>query len=583
MPANDDGLSPEQRVIVNLPLGAISVTACAGSGKTKTAVNRLFTMRQRHEGSGLVALLSFSNVAVDTFRREYAALLRRMPAVGRSSAVEIDTVDGFITSNVLRPHGHRVMKCERVPYLVEGREGFLAGFKVFDGKRTHPTTDIDVAHNGTRFRYTVGRAAAELPARFAEHALAKLAMVGAYSHSAGRYWVLRVLREKPFVLRALARRYPHILIDEAQDIGPEHQAILEFLVSAGSQLSLIGDPNQGIYEFARADGAFLRDYGRRPGVSAYNLTVNYRSLPDIVDVANKLTKRSDAAKRSAVDRTTAYYMPYKQTERDHALTSFRSLLSAAGINPAQGVVLCRSKPLTAEWAGECEGQGIGVVRCLADAAVSRDQRQNFFQAFIQTCLGLSGLLAAKHRSLSAQLTRPPDDKMRRLRQLIWSFVRDPAIGIPSAALIADSEWHPLLVARTQSLIASMVADFGFEAAANLGHRLAKTKLEPRPLVVPVGLGDHVGPIFRTSTVHKVKGESLDAVLYVAKRAHVRAFLDGPDTEEGRIGYVALTRARDLFVLAVPDKCLAVFEDELKTLGLKRLERTSTPVQPNAGT
>lgn len=577
-----DDLSPEQRDIVDLPLAPIAVMACAGSGKTKTAVHRLAAMRQRHEGCGLVALLSFSNVAVDTFRKEYAALLRGLSVIGRSSAVEIDTMDGFITSNVLRPHGHRVMVCDRAPYLVEGREGFLAGFKVYDGKISRPTTDIEVVCAGAGFHYTIGRGAAALPAKWAEPALAKLAAAGAYSHSAGRYWVLRVLREKPFVLRALARRYPHILIDEAQDIGPEHQAILQLLIEAGSQVSLIGDPHQGIYEFARADGAFLRDYGTRPGVSAHNLTVNYRSLPDIVSIANKLTQRADTAKRgAAVNRTIAYYMPFKAAGRDHALTSFRSLLGTAGIDPAKGVVLCRSKPLTAEWAGELDGQGVGVVRCFADAAISRDQKKNFHQAFILTCLGVSGLLAAKHGSLSAQLARPADDTMRRLRQLIWSFVRDPATGLPSAALVADSGWHPLLLVRAQALIATMVANFEFEAADNLGRRLAKTKLEARPLIAVTGLAVDAGAIFRTSTVHKVKGESLEAVLYVAQKGHVRALLNGTGTEEGRIGYVALTRARDLFVLAVPDNCLTEFEAELQAVGLKRVGLIEAPAQPGA--
>ena len=40
-------------------------------------------------------------------------------------------------------------------------------------------------------------------------------------------------------IRALARRYPHSLIDEAQDIGMVHQAIIELLIGAGSQVSLI--------------------------------------------------------------------------------------------------------------------------------------------------------------------------------------------------------------------------------------------------------------------------------------------------------------------------------------------------------
>ena len=50
-------------------------------------------------------------------------------------------------------------------------------------------------------------------------------------------------------LRALVRRYPAILVDEAQDIGPIHQAILELLVKSGCQLSLIGDQQSGHLRF----------------------------------------------------------------------------------------------------------------------------------------------------------------------------------------------------------------------------------------------------------------------------------------------------------------------------------------------
>ena len=64
-----------------------------------------------------------------------------------------------------------------------------------------------------------------------------------------------------------------------------------------------------------------------------------------------------------------------------------------------------------------------------------------------------------------------------------------------------------------------------------------------------------------------------------RKGHVRALLNGTSTEEGRIGYVALTRARDLFVLAVPDNCLAEFEGELQAIGLKRVGLIEEPVQP----
>lgn len=275
-------LSPQQRIIVDLPLIPIAVTACAGSGKTKTAVHRLAAMRRQYQGTGLITLLSFSNVAVDTFRSEYGKLTQTLPASRQFSAVEIETMDGYITNNVLRPHGHVLMRCNKIPYLVEGRESFLRGFTVYDGKISRPTSDIEIAWDGAKFNYTIGKAGTPIPQRNAEMALSRLAEIGAYSHSAGRYWVMRILREKPFVKRALSRRYPHILVDEAQDIGPEHQAILQLLIDAGSQVSLIGDPHQSIYEFARADGKFLRDFSKDPNVTAHELTTNYRSLPEIV-------------------------------------------------------------------------------------------------------------------------------------------------------------------------------------------------------------------------------------------------------------------------------------------------------------
>ncbi len=62
-----------------------------------------------------------------------------------------------------------------------------------------------------------------------------------------------------------------------------------------------------------------------------------------------------------------------------------------------------------------------------------------------------------------------------------------------------------------------------------------------------GVHDHRN----THTVHQAKGESLDAVLYVATKDHVRALLAGTNSEVGRIGYVAVTRAKNLLWLGVP--------------------------------
>ncbi|MEQ1716030.1 MAG: ATP-dependent helicase [Hyphomicrobium sp.] len=559
--------------IVQLPLQPLSVTACAGSGKTKTAVRRLVEMRRLlDDNHGIVALLSFSNVAVDTFRRDYVALMRGSAAVRNAFAVEIDTVDGFITTNVLRPHSHRDMSCQRTPFLVDGREPFLKNFTVFDGARSNPTADLSVSMDGDTFKFQVGwKTPKDVTAAEAVKAITKLGKVGAYTHALARYWVLQTLKAQPFVLRALARRYPHILIDEAQDIGPEHQAILELMVGAGSQLSLIGDPNQGIYDFSGANGEFLSSYGQRPVVKAQQLNINYRSVPAILNVANKLSGRADTPNRAAPAKLHgAYYIPFKKAERDKALATFRSMMTSAGVDATEGVVVCRSRDWADEWSGAGDGQGQGIIRSFADATITRDKLKQFADAFKHACAGIFGLLDVKHQDLLSQMSRnPPRPENLALRRAIWSFVRDPETGLPSGTLLADTQWHPLMVARAKGLVTRLTSEFGLAAGDNLGQKLAKKALRNEPLILIPDLAQVNLPQFRVSTVHKVKGESLEAVMYVTNKAHVSALLEGTTTEVGRIGYVAVTRARNLFVLAVPENCLAEFEERLLEKGFQK--------------
>jgi hypothetical protein len=62
-------------------------------------------------------------------------------------------------------------------------------------------------------------------------------------------------------------------------------------------------------------------------------------------------------------------------------------------------------------------------------------------------------------------------------------------------------------------------------------------------------------------------------MYVADKAQVRELLEGTKTEVGRIGYVAVTRARNLFVLAIPENCIGEFEEKLLERGFKKPRST----------
>ncbi|MHC2253162.1 superfamily I DNA/RNA helicase [Bradyrhizobium embrapense] len=567
-------LSPEQQTIVALPLGAICVTACAGSGKTRTATHRLWQMRQLlNDRHGIVALLSFSNVAVDTFRRDYYLLARERSGASNSSSVEIDTLDGFLTANVIRPHAYRSMGAKRTPYLVQGHEPFLKGQTVFDGSRPHPTANLEIGIDGGNFKFSArfGYSSVSIHPSDAVKGINRLGATGAYTHSLGRFWAIKTLQEQPFVLRALSRRYPAILIDEAQDIGPVHQAILELLVKGGCQLSLIGDKNQGIYEFSGATGKFLADYGTRPGVQAHGLTINYRSVPAILQVANKLSGRTDTAERTAPSTLSgAFYVPYKKAEKSKLQGAFRSMVDAAGIDHRDAMILCRSADWVDEWRGGEQAQGQGAIKALVNATISRDKLNRYDDAFRFTCAGITSVLADQHGDLAVRIVR--NDALIdsvSLKRVIWKFARDASSGLPSGSLVADDEWHPLLVKRLRALLVELEAKYALKPAANIGNKLAKKALLNKPIIEMPDLASSDPATFHVSTVHQVKGESIEAVMYVANKEQIRAMIDGTDTEVGRIGYVAATRARNLLVLAVPENCIAEFETELIGCGFKK--------------
>jgi Superfamily I DNA and RNA helicases len=576
------GLTPEQQGVVDAPMVPLCVIACAGSGKTKTAVHRLVRMRRDlGEARGRVALLSFSNVAVDTFRKAYDDLAGSLPSSAGRSRVDIDTLDGFITTNVIRPHGHRTMKSPRAAFLVTGSESFLDGFRFSTSSFPQPITALHLAFvNGDEVFFHVYNDQIELvDPSTARNLIAKLGRTGAYTHDLGRYWAYRALKERPELLAVLVRRYPHILIDEAQDIGSVHQAILELLIGAGSCVTLIGDPNQGIYEFAGADGKFLTDYHQRAGVMQHSLQRNFRSAPSIVDLANGLCGRSDYAERAAHSTPHgAFFTSYKRDQHPQLITAFQVAMSTVGADITRSAVLCRGKGLAETLRGDEAPAGQGLVKAFAAAAVLRDHRKDFLKAFQRVAVAVVALLDNAPHRLTSQITQPSSDAAdRELRKAIWAFTRDAATGVPSSSLVADTQWHSLLLARVKVLLASLESKFGLKPTDNIGRKLSKKALPNAPLASAEDLASSDVAPLRVDTVHKAKGESLDAVLYVTLKEHALALLDGVSTEVGRIGYVAATRARDLLWVAVPHSALKELRPTLLARGFKEVGVAAAPV------
>ncbi|HAX9835776.1 ATP-dependent helicase [Citrobacter braakii] len=572
-------LSMQQRDIIDAPLGPIAVTACAGSGKTETAIRRLIAVREKMESSrGRVVLLSFSNVAVNTFNTGYAGLASALPDDINRRRVEVDTLDGFFTKHILRPHAYRTMATDRAAYLVSGSEPFLTSFQYWrKGSHPLPLKDIKVGMFNKDFYFVTSKGdELELLDKIEVIKIVnRLGKTGAYTHDLGRYWVYQTLVSQPTVLRALAARYPQILVDESQDLGTVHQEILELLIGAGVQVTLIGDVNQGIYGFAGADGEFLKSYETRAEVSGYKLTRNYRSLPPIINIANSLCGRDDEPDRQN-EQGGAFFIGYKEAELPELTEAFKAHIDELGIQLQDSVILCRGAARAEVIAGRASPHGQGMVKVLAEASLLRDQHNDYHGCFKLVCRAIIGLLDNAPHGLSSGLQGfSHEDGMSGLKRLLWRFSRSTDLGLPSSALSAKTDWHTKLLTNVKALLAEIEKQYEYKIAGTLGTKLTKKLLPDLPLASAVVTQAHG---FRVETVHQVKGESIGAVMYLAKKKHIEALLSGTGDEEGRIGYVAITRAKNLFWLAVPQSCLKDLKDKLINAGFRERVK-STVIAP----
>ena len=574
-------LSKKQQLVVDAPLEAMAVVACAGSGKTKTAVSRLAAIRKKQDQSrSHVALLSFSNVAVDTFKQSYTENALHDFGGLASSRVTIDTFDGFITSHILRPHAYRSMGCNRVPFLISGTEPFLYTdtYKYWYSPTpgvNRPIVgasigNISVGISGDDFEFSYRQNNLQHLTNNGIEVTKALGKIGAYTHELGKFWVYYTLLDQPGLLRVLANRYSHIIVDEAQDIGLLHQCILELLIQQGVKVSLIGDPNQAIYEFAGATGEFIKKHDSVLTNLSFNLDINYRSIPSILNVANSLSGSHDDTKRLQIEGGHgAYYSVYDPIDQRKLVDAFVNKVQSTGLSVNNSAVLYRGNAGIDKLQNVSKNLGQGTVKLLAEASLERDANSNYQKSFQLAVRAIIGLLKDTPDNISVMLIGADNyPEINELRKDIWLFVRSDENGLPASSLKAASEWHAQLKLRIIRLLKKIEQDYGYSQANNIGNKLAKNKLIDTPLLPDQGLDIDQNISIRVDTVHQAKGESLDAVLYMAQKPHIEAMLNGVGTEVGRIGYVAVTRAKDLFVLGVPKSSLKEFSPRLESLGLK---------------
>jgi hypothetical protein len=533
--------------------------ASPGSGKTWTSCRR-FIWRGANRGSkvGGLALLSFTNAAIREF---YEATIK----VGRRDLLSepnfIGTLDSFIERFLITPFGHLPVGLSKRPKLFTDAHAARLKGGIF-------STFIEFG-NGTKMPVETGRltpiikdggVAYGFPGMNGQLAVVKviskeappvaLLKTGYYSHEHRKFWAYYLLQKRPDICRILARKFPEIIVDEAQDTNEWLLECLKALRNAGAKVTLVGDPDQCIYEYSRAAPDSLGALKTAWGIRELPLSKSFR-CNDHIAAAVRMVSGNTTFTGSGVPRTEhegAFIVRDPGENFGHSISSFEKLLGDAAIKKDEASILCRGHSQIQSIRGSANYNSFkGQTREFAHAAFLRDCRKDFRGAFRQFEKCLRGISADDPLWDEIEEDEDCADAMA-IRLALWRFVKS-VDGLPPVSL-SGNDWIVVLKERLEKLIPLI----GITAPIKLGQKIKKNGTAEQ-LRLPIFASETLFPPIRQETIHQVKGESIDAVLFLGSAKFFNSVVSSIDsnenTEDRRLAYVAMTRARHLLLIGLP--------------------------------
>ncbi len=531
--------------------------AAPGSGKTWTSCRRFIWRAANwpHRVGGL-ALLSFTNAAIREFKTATINVGRRDLL---SDPNYVGTFDSFVERYILAPFGHLLTGANKRPKLFPGprpgdwNNSRLKVWKDGKGGRKIPVRAWEVIPypDGTKLRFKASPTSRNLPLAAASFAVHELLSLGFYTHAQRVFWACKLLFKRPHIAELLARRFPEIIVDEAQDSNAWLLVLLNFLREKGSRVTLVGDPDQCIFEFSMADATSLPSLKTKWSIPERPLSQSFRCNNQIAAAVRNVG--GNAYFTGAGDGASEWHRGFvvEESSKTHSdsLAAFQRLADQAGVSINSAAVVCRAHRQLDSLRGKLNYTNLtGKAKDLAKAAFLRDSRHDYRGAS-QTVERIVRELTGDDPLWERIDTDPKSRARMAVALAIWKFVKSPDRLTPVSQL--GDTW----ISSIRKQLANLIEEIGLQCDAKLGHHIKTTGLSAAQKALPLFESVHELPEVRQDTIHQVKGESIDAVLVIGStkfwNSLMTAVRNGDNTEDRRLAYVAMTRARHLLVVGLP--------------------------------
>ncbi|OIO19555.1 MAG: hypothetical protein COY69_00415 [Candidatus Magasanikbacteria bacterium CG_4_10_14_0_8_um_filter_32_14] len=108
------------------------------------------------------------------------------------------------------------------------------------------------------------------------------------------FYAVKLLQDRPNILKKLQKRFHYIMVDEFQDVNWAQYQLIKLLAGQENKLTVVGDDDQAIYSFRGSNVAIIMNFKTDyPEAKNIVLTDNYRSGQEILDLAYKSIKNNN--------------------------------------------------------------------------------------------------------------------------------------------------------------------------------------------------------------------------------------------------------------------------------------------------
>jgi DNA helicase-2/ATP-dependent DNA helicase PcrA len=292
-------LNEQQLAVVMAGEGLLLVIAGAGSGKTRTLTYRVARLIESGVPPQSILLVTFTNKAA----RE---MLRRVEGLIQADVRRV--VGGtfhHVANLLLRRHADLLGYGENFTIIDRAdakdlMDSLIAPRRKLMEHKKFPKGDVveEILSFAINTRQPLGRVITERFPVFMEIAdeLAQVCDQYAAAKKASNvmdfddllvHWA-RLIAEHPELAERYRRQFRAILVDEYQDTNKLQTQIVESIAGPDGNLMVVGDDAQSIYSFRGANFGNIIDFPKRfPAARIFKLETNYRSTPQVLDLANQ--------------------------------------------------------------------------------------------------------------------------------------------------------------------------------------------------------------------------------------------------------------------------------------------------------